>query len=270
MTRAEAERLLTENLRQAGIQEPALEARLFLRTIPISDTLNPEQTGRLEEFYKRRALGEPAAYILREKGFFKNDFIVEPGVLVPRPETEHLVEEALRIFQDNQPSEIADLGCGSGIIGLSLLQEWPKTRLTGFDISKVAIRISEANANKLGLSDRAEFFLKDVLQVNLDRKLDLVVANPPYIAIGDPQVEANVHKFEPHEALYAGPQGTECVQEWGSWAIENLQTGGWFVFEFGAGQQAAVAAIIERLGFQNIHFVNDYSGHPRICSAQRK
>jgi release factor glutamine methyltransferase len=265
--RSEAEFKFSEELKAVGVDEPALEARLYLKAIEVGDVLTPEQILKFAEYCKRRILGEPAAYILGKKGFYKWDFWVQPGVLIPRPETEHVIEVALKLVNP-PPKNLADLGCGSGVIGISLAKEW-NVPVTCVDFSPIAVEITQRNAHALGASELVSVVKSPVVGFLPRQTFDLVVANPPYIADGDPDVESNVHKYEPSEALYAGPRGTEKIHEWSRWALKFLNQNGWWIFEFGAGQRPSIEVILLEVGFVNVQFTSDLAGIERVCACQK-
>ncbi len=228
--------------------------------------LTQEEEDRIRHWVSARLNGEPLAYLSGRKGFYKYEFLVEPGVLVPRPETELVVEQALKLCK---PSHIADFGCGSGCIGLSLVSEYPGAELWSIDSSPKAIEVTLKNAEKLAVAERAQVVLSDVESWTAPEPMDLIVANPPYIAEGDPQVEAHVHAHEPHEALYSGPDGLAALRSWTAHARRNLQSNGIFVSEFGAGQSAQVREIMFKAGFQDIQIVRDIAGHDRVISGRK-
>lgn len=244
---------IAKRLHSVGIENAYLEARWIL-----------EKYNREEEIWKlveKRCQGEPLAYLLQEKGFYKEVFFVRPGVLIPRPETELLVEISLSFLQASSKADplILDFGCGSGCIGLSLLKEVPNAKLLGFDVSEIAVEVSSENAVKLGLEDRAQFYHQPMSDLTglISRKADLIVANPPYIAEGDPGVERNVSKYEPSLALYSGVTGFEKIRSWSEIAFQVLKPGGGFAMEFGKGQEEEVQRHLEAIGFSNISVHKD-------------
>jgi len=186
-------------------------------------------------------------------------------VLIPRPETELVVEEALRRAPNSK--RVADLGCGSGCIGPSLLCEWPSAQLWAIDQSKVAIRVTTENAHRLGVSERAHLVLSSVEAITIREKFDLVGANPPYLAEDDPRVEEGVRKFEPASALFSGLAGLAAIEQWSAWAFQQLRPGGVWIFEFGAGQVGDAEAIIAELGFARVQVRQDLAGIERVISA---
>lgn len=233
--------------------------------------MSEKEMAPLRELVKRRATGEPVAYITGEKYFYKDRFEVGAGVLVPRPETELIVEEVKSILSGEILSEnhwILDLGCGSGCIGLSVLADFPALQLTGLDISPVAIEYSTRNAELLQRQTRSQFRLKDLkesptLTQDLGRDLSdlkVVVSNPPYIAHGDSEVQKSVHEFEPHVALYSTGNGLDLAKNWLEKLGRELSSGTWVIFEMGKGQDQELKSIAENNGFQFTKFIKDYSG----------
>ena len=231
--------------------------------------LSEREHKQIADWQKRREQGEPLAYILGERGFYKSNFLVGPGALIPRPETEFVVEAALQACGKNFPREFAEFGFGTGCIGLSLLLEWPKTELIAIEKSPDAVVWSKKNIQKLNLEKRVKLFNQDVMSVDLsDKQFPLIVSNPPYIAEADSAVEENVRKFEPHLALYSGKSGLECVEQWTQKAKKHLEKNGHWIFEFGSGQTAEICAIIERADLKLIKIIKDYAGHDRVIVAQ--
>jgi release factor glutamine methyltransferase len=268
---------LTAKLKESGLDNPAGESRrlaqacLNLSTAQViahgDRELEPAQLRRLREWGEKRAQGMPLAYLAGIRGFYKDEFLVEPGVLIPRPETELVVETALKMIE---PQRIADYGAGSGCIGLSLLREAKKAVLWSIDSSPQAIALTLKNAAKLNLAERTQVILSQVETWQPPGALDLIVANPPYIAEGDKQVEAHVHKYEPHSALYSGPDGLVALRAWIPHAFKNLRAGGVFVTEIGAGQSPAVREIMSMAGFTGIEVLNDLAGLDRVVAGRKK
>ena len=224
---------------------------------------------KIEMWKLERLKGVPLAYLCGHKDFYKSRFVVRPGVLVPRPETELVVEVALA--RGANAKKIADFGCGSGCIGLSLIKELPNASLLAIDKSTAACEVTRENAMKLHLSERVETVNKSVEEWDWSgrgvRGIDLIVANPPYIAEGDPSVQKSVHDFEPHEALYAADQGLADIREWIRIAWLHLTTGGVLVVEIGSGQSAQVREIMSTIGFENIQAASDLNKIERVVSA---
>lgn len=228
--------------------------------------LTPEQDQDLRNWIAQRKSGIPLAYLSGKKGFYKHEFLVERGVLVPRPETELVVETALARKQAKSIRNLADLGCGTGCIGLSLLATLPEATLWCIDSSVKACGVAAKNATRMDLDDRVFVHHKEVSDWKPRQALDLIVANPPYIPVGDSRVQGHVHMYEPHEALYAGADGLDAIREWTRKAGEWLNKNGVFVCEIGAGQSAEVVEIMKDAGFTQIEVARDLAGIERVIS----
>lgn len=259
------------------LENPRLEAEWLVAhaagTTPSKLVLVENQeidSAWLAQAMRRRLEGEPLAYITGEKGFFKHTFIVRPGVLIPRPETELVVETALRLLGSDGADEICDIGSGSGCIGLSLLVEWPSALLTAVDSSEVAIETSRQNAERLGVRQRTSFKKENIEAISDEKFFNLIVANPPYIDELDSRVEKHVRQFEPREALFSGDSGYEDLFIWSAWAHKALRPGGWWVTEIGAGQETAVRSKLESLGYKDIGAERDLAGHVRVIYGRKR
>jgi release factor glutamine methyltransferase len=262
----------------AGEEDPATEARALMREalnldfneLILNDrALSAEEKLKIEQWTERRLQGEPLAYISGKKAFYKYEFKVEPGILIPRPETELLVTVGLKRAGSSAGLRIADLGCGSGCVGLTLLKELENSELFAVDASETACRVTAENAAGLGVQARVHVLRSDVKLWRPEARFDLIVANPPYIPEGDSAVEKNVHKYEPHEALYSGPDGLQAIREWVNWAPRYLCESGIMALEIGAGQSAAVVGIMKQAGFSDVQIQKDFAGIDRIISGKR-
>jgi release factor glutamine methyltransferase len=210
--------------------------------------LNEVEVSKIREFIRRRGLQEPIAYILGYRYFYKSKFSVNSHVLIPRPETEHIVEHSLNFLSEKKSPErirIADLGCGTGCIGLSIACELETLNkayiLNLFDFSAQALEVSELNARSLLIpEEKSHFHLKDLNFYKPEETYDLIVGNPPYIANNDPGVELSAHNFEPHSALYAEDEGLFCTKSWlNSWC-SSIAPQGLLMFEIGHLQKSAL------------------------------
>ena len=221
------------------------------------------------DFVRRRASAEPVAYILGKKDFYNETFKVKKGVLVPRPETEGIVEEVLK-WAGGQEISVVDFGSGSGCIGLSILKE-TKGTLLGLDASPIAIEVARENATALEVAATSEFVLSRVQDFNFaNRKFDVVVANPPYIAKDDSAVQPSVKAFEPHEALYADDNGMREISEWATVAARVLRPGGFAAFEIGSTQaEKAKKAFADTSQFALIKSAKDLAGFDRFIFAEK-
>lgn len=265
-------------LRAAGVESPRREARLLLaHALGIRQEdivagrvshLSGEALERFESGLKRRIAREPLAYILGSKEFWSLDFLVGPGVLVPRPESEILIEEALRRFPDRDaPLRALDLGTGSGCLILAFLSERPKATGLGIDISPAALGIAERNAKNLGLEDRVKFrrsdWTKDICGV-----FDAIFVNPPYIGEDElAGLEPEVAGYEPRGALDGGADGLDCYRPIAAGLVQHLSPRGHAFFEIGRGQAEAVATILAGNGLAVEGTVCDLAGIPRCLVA---
>lgn len=239
--------------------------RAFLLTHPESP-LTPDQLTTYNQWIDRRAQHEPVQYITREQEFYSLSFRVTPDVLIPRPETEHLVEAALERLPRNTPVRIADVGTGSGAIAIALAHALPLASVTALDTSPAALTVARHNAEHHQLDNRIRFLESDLLAAVASETFDAIVSNPPYVS--DLEILApEVHNFEPHAALFAGCTGLDIYQRLIPQARQCLAPHGWLLMEIGHGQRDALAALLT--GWTNIAFVSDLQGIPRVAIAQR-
>jgi release factor glutamine methyltransferase len=220
---------------------------------------------------KRRTQGEPVAYLLGEKEFWSLALKVTPDVLVPRPETEILIETVLAATARDSRLNVLDLGTGSGAIALALAQERPHWNITATDRYPAAIAIARDNATRLGHCSnlgRIEFITGDWFQPLGKRRFDLIASNPPYIATGDPVLATPELTFEPQAALIAGPTGIEALAHIAARAPRHLTAGGRILLEHGSDQAPVVRSLLETAGFSTIRTHQDLAGHERVTAAQ--
>jgi release factor glutamine methyltransferase len=262
-------------LAAVGVDEPRLDAELLLgeavgceRSELIADggVEVPASAGRrFGEMVRRRLRREPVAYILGRKGFRRLDLAVDPRVLVPRPETELLVELALEL----RPARVLDVGTGSGAIALAIADELPGVEVIATDTSRQALEVAQANAERFALADRVRFVLGSLPAVD-DGPVDLILANLPYVAERDwPSLQPEVTRYEPREALLAGADGLdayrafipECAGHFNRYA--NEMTGALAV-EVGEGQAPAVAELMREAGFGEVETRRDLAGIERV------
>jgi release factor glutamine methyltransferase len=242
--------------------------RAFLLTHP-DTALTAVQVAQYESWLERRAAHEPIQYILGEQEFFGLIFTVTRDVLIPRPETEHLVEALLaRVPHDHQPLRIADIGTGSGAIAVALAHALPQARVTALDISAAALAAAKGNAETHHVADRMRFLQSDLLSAVAGERFDAIVSNPPYVAEGDrASLEPQVRDYEPASALFAGPSGLDVYERLIPRALAALKPGGWLLMEIGQGQRDALAQLLS--GWNHVSFVDDLQGIPRVACARR-
>lgn len=248
--------------------------RAYLYAHPEHELTDDEVT-RYDEAIARRASGYPSQYITGHQEFWGLDFIVTPSVLIPRPETEHIVEVVLEIARGaeyhDQPSrpKLVDVGTGSGAIAVALAKELPRADVLAVDVSMEALEIAKANAARLQLSNRVRFQPSDVLDsVARDGSFDFVVSNPPYVALSEAdKVQDVVKKYEPKVAVFAGDHGLDVIRKLIPQAHEALRPGGYLVMEIGFSMSEAVINIME--GFEDVHAVPDLAGIPRVVVGRR-
>lgn len=264
-------------LKAAGIDSPSIDARLLLeaatgagRVDILTDpyrALSPEQVSALDAMVDRRLRREPVSRILGRKGFWKIMLNVTPDVLSPRPDTETVVDVIVRAFPPYATFDMADLGTGSGAILLAALAERRGARGVGADISTEAIAVARDNAAALDLSSRCSFVHADWATGLADASFDLVAANPPYIPTGDiPALDPEVREHDPHLALDGGADGLEPYRRLAPEIARILRPGGVFAVEIGWDQGAAVKALFEAAGFDDVKVVKDLGDRDRVVT----
>lgn len=260
--------------------EPRREAEVLLGTAlgrprawllghPEERILDCEATDRYEALVTRRALGEPVAYLLGKKEFWSLPLAVGPGVLIPRPETELLVERGLAHLPVDLPVVAMDLATGSGAVALAIATERPLARLVATDLAEAAVDTARRNAARLGLGERVEVRPGHWYEPVAGQRFDLIVANPPYIAAGDPRVEPGVRRYEPPQALFAGVDGLDALRAVIAGAPAHLMAGGWLAVEHGDTQAADVRALFEAAGFEAVRTHADPAGRDRCTEGRR-
>ena len=242
--------------------------RVFLLTHPDTQ-LTAEQQAQYDEWLRRRAVHEPIQYILGEQEFFGLTFAVTPDVLIPRPETEHLVEAVLEHVPHDRPLRIVDVGTGSGAIAVSLTHALPHAQVTALDISEAALAVARRNAEANGVAERMRFLKSDLLATVAGELFDAVVSNPPYVAEVDREsLESQVRDYEPSVALFGGPSGFDVYERLIPQAHEALKAGAWLLMEMGMGQRNALSQLLS--GWDSVSFVDDLQRIPRVACARRK
>jgi release factor glutamine methyltransferase len=294
----QALRAAIAELEAAGIDQPRLQSevlafhvfacdRAYLFAHPERELTLDEQA-KYEQLIRRRAAGEPLQYLTGHQEFWKADFVVTPAVLIPRPETEHLIEAVLAIvrashlsrenrgeggaprlkIEDGAPSlKLIDVGTGSGAIAITLARELPQAEVHAVDLSPAALEIARLNAERLAAQVR--FAQSDLLSaVVRDASFDFVVSNPPYVAEGEPEaVQEVVRRHEPPMALFAGDDGLDVIRRLVPQAREALRSGGWLLFEIGYSQWEAVRGLLT--GWDDVHSTADLAGIPRVVAARK-
>lgn len=221
-----------------------------------------------QELIGRRAGGEPVAYITGRREFFDLELKVTPAVLIPRPETELLVEEALKRMPESEPLRVLDLGTGSGAVALALARQRPRARVTATDAASDALALARENGQRLGLGN-VSFVLSDWFAALARERFHRVVANPPYVADGDPHLNAGDLRFEPRRALAAGPDGLDAIRAIVAAAPAHVAAGGWLLLEHGYDQAGACRRLLEQAGFGELFSAADLSGIPRVSGGRR-
>ena len=228
--------------------------------------LSAKEAEQFETLLKRRLASEPLQYLTGTQEFFGLLFEVSPDVLIPRPETEHLVEAVLARFGREANPRIVDVGTGSGAIAVAIAHALPRSRVTAVDLYPSALAIARRNAERHGVIDRVTLLQSDLLAAAGSTEFDVVVSNPPYIADGE-VLEPQVANYEPGSALYAGPTGLEIYHRLIPQARTALKPRGWLIMEIGYGQQAALEALLG--GWREVIFIPDLQGIPRVVQAQK-
>jgi release factor glutamine methyltransferase len=233
-----------------------------------ADRLERAEADAFLTLARRRRDGEPVAYLTGWREFWGLPLATDPSVLIPRPETETLVESALRKLVPDRPARVLDLGTGSGAIALALAHERPRAIVVATDRSAAAIAVARANAQRLGLSNirfvRSVWF--DALSARAS--FDLIASNPPYVAEGDPHLTEGDVRFEPTSALTAGADGLDALRTILRGARDRLAAGGWLVVEHGFDQAVAVRALFEGAEFASLESSRDLSGIPRVAAGR--
>jgi release factor glutamine methyltransferase len=267
-------------LRTAGVPSPRMNAELLLMFIIGRDRaflyghpeheLSADEQMRYEGVLKQRAGGIPAQYITGHQEFWGMDLVVSPAVLIPRPETEHVIETVLaRVGRAPSPANlrITDVGTGSGCIALALAKELPQ-KIHATDISASALEIARVNAARLELESRITFHETDLLAGFEPCSSDFILSNPPYVGESEEDsVQLDVRKFEPRNAVFAGPKGTEVIERLIPQAHEVLKPGGWLVMEISGTIASRVRELLR--DWINVQTTNDLQGIARVISAQK-
>ncbi len=295
--------LAVERLDAADVGSPRMNAevllmfvlgvtRAYLYAHPERE-LTAEETRRYDAALAQRATGMPSQYITGHQEFWGLDLLVSPAVLIPRPETEHLVETVLELARDTPHAKVVDVGTGSGCIALALAHELKQAEVYGLDVSVEALEIARANAARLQLDSRVRFLQCNVLTPieknpavipsgaqrsrgtpmqpgSLFRDLDFVVSNPPYVGFGEAdKVQKSVREFEPRVAVFAGEQGLDVIGPLVEQAYRALKSGGWLAVEIGYSMRDAVVGLLSPTMWADVRVVPDLQGIPRVVAARK-
>ncbi len=271
-----------ENMKRHSIENPALETSVLLsRTRIIKNVAEiyttpdkePDQD-KVIEFYgllERRIKNEPIAYIVGEKEFYSRSFSVDRNVLIPRPETELLVEETIKAAEGIRNLVILDIGTGSGCVAVTIACELGESAIYATDISREALAVARKNSRKHETDKRIQFINGQLSDPFIKRAFDIVVSNPPYVTESEYLLlEPDVKDYEPRISLVAGGDGLCFIREIISGAPRILKKGGWCLLEIGAGQSPTVKELFEESGFEEISSVKDLAGIERVVKAQWK
>lgn len=271
-----------ENMKRGSVENPSLEASILLSKASVINNLTdvfiyPEKelrSDKIEKFrvlLERRLAKEPVAYITGEKEFYSRTFTVTSDVLIPRPETELLVEETLKAAEEVNHPVILDIGTGSGCIAVTLACELPECTIYANDISLGALTVAKRNALANGSTDRIKFINGDLSQHFSEGVFDIVVSNPPYISESEfSLLEPDVREYEPRAALLAGEDGLFTIRKIISGAGSILKDGGFCLLEVGAGQSGEVKELFKASGFREISALKDIANIERVVKAKWK
>lgn len=240
--------------------------RSYLRTWP-ERQLNNSQLDQFTHLLKQRQQGQPIAYITGIREFWSRDFYVNPDVLIPRPDTETLIELCLQLIQRKPDAKLIDLGTGSGAIAITLAAECPQLKVTAVDSSLKALHIAQKNA-QLNQTPNIQFLQSNWLTHVAHESFDFIVSNPPYIDPDDPHLTQGDVRFEPANALIAKQQGLQDIIHICEQSQQHLNDEGYLVLEHGYNQKQYVHDILQQHDYQNIHCLHDLAGQPRISYAQ--
>jgi release factor glutamine methyltransferase len=287
--------LAVEHLEVADVGSPRMNAetllmfvlgvnRAYLYAHPERE-LTPEEHARYDEVLAQRAAGMPSQYITGHQEFWGLDFVVSPAVLIPRPETEHLVEAVLDLARDVPRPKLVDVGTGSGCVALALAHELKNAQIYAVDLFEDALEVARANAARLQLDQQVRFLQANILSVIPSKEFvpregtcfselhgfDFVVSNPPYVAFGEAdKVQKSVFKYEPRMAVFAGENGLDVICPLIEQAHEALKPGGWLALEIGYSMRDAVVNLLSPTMWEYIRVLPDLQGIPRVIVAKRQ
>ncbi len=270
--------LLEQASRELGTDSARLDAevllaaclgkpRSYLHTWP-ERSIDQRKLECFGQLIRRRARGEPVAHLTGRREFWSLSLAVTPDTLVPRPETETLVELALEKLPPDTPLRVADLGTGSGAIALAIATERPRCEIIATDLSEPALKIARRNAERLGLGN-IRFIKSDWCASLPAGRFDAILSNPPYVAAGDPHLDSGDVRFEPRQALLAGPGGMDALRLIARCARDHLRQGGWLIVEHGYDQGGKVMQLLGAEGYNDISNHNDSTGLCRVTLGRR-
>ena len=263
----------TKILQKNKVSNPQLDSEILLSSsinrdkkhiiLNPKELLNFKQSEKFKNLIERRKKGEPIAYLVNKKDFWKDEFFVTRDVLIPRPDTELIVEQVLKIYSNDAKLQVLDIGTGSGCILLSILKERPNVNGTGIDISKKSINVSKFNAKQLNLTNRVKFFHSSVDNFKIG-KYDLIVSNPPYIELLNLKyLEKDIVNFEPKLALSGGLDGFSKIRKVINRAKTLIKKNGKLILEIGFNQKNKAKKILEKEGFYVNKTIKDYGNNER-------
>jgi len=266
---------------QNDVPSPRLNAELLLMFVLGRDRaylyayperpLTEEEQSRYDEVVQERARGCPTQYIIGHQEFWGLDFIVSPAVLIPRPETEHVVETVLELVKEHNlrgKFRLIDVGTGSGCIALALARELPHAEIHACEVSEEALEVARVNAARLGLEKRVKFRHSDLLSAYSGEQFDLVICNPPYVGESEAdKVQKQVREFEPKAAVFSGWEGMDIYKRLIPQAYAALKPEGWLVIEIGVSTEAKVKELLA--GWTNVETTTDLQGIPRVVAAKK-
>lgn len=278
MTLGETLKNAVAELAGAGVGSPRMNAEVLLMFVLACDRAylyaHPEreltagEQARYRQALEERARGVPSQYITGHQEFWGLDLIVTPAVLIPRPETEHLVEAVLDLARPLPRPRIADVGTGSGCVALALAHELAHAEIHAAELSPAALEVARANAARLNLEGRVRFHQADLLE-GVPGEFDIIASNPPYVGESEAdKVQREVRKFEPQMAVFAGAEGLDTIRRLIPQARQCLHPGGWLAMEIGFSQEEKVRALLGE--WNEVHSIPDLQGIPRVMLARRR